>query len=164
MKQVGALLIALVLGGVRADAQEIQAHPGWAAVPSIEQYTQVFPSTAREGGISGIVGLECASDDEGELVDCIVLSEDPSGYAFGQAALDLSSAFRTLHPVSGRFRLGVRLSASGIAGGAVDECDYPIPPGAAVTNPSLVEPFRRRRDSQLPGASAAKQLVRQRRC
>ena len=58
-------------------------NPSWARMPSPE-----FPEQAASLGItSGTVTLECSPSANGSLTSCSIVSEDPSGAGFGQAAL-----------------------------------------------------------------------------
>ena len=58
-------------------------NPSWARQPTPE-----FPERAQAGGIvSGAVSLDCQIQPNGSLSDCSVVSEDPAGAGFAQAAL-----------------------------------------------------------------------------
>jgi TonB family protein len=67
----------------------------WLALPEADQIAGGFPSAAKSAGVStGRTRLECAVVAEGRLEGCAVLSEEPSGLGFGQAAMALTGGFR----------------------------------------------------------------------
>jgi TonB family protein len=51
-----------------------------------------YPEAARAAGVEGRVVLDCVINERLRF-DCTVRSEDPSGWGFGQAALDIQSNF-----------------------------------------------------------------------
>jgi len=58
-------------------------NPSWSRQPTAE-----FPERAASRGIErGRVSLECTVNPNGSMSGCQVLSEDPAGAGFGQAAL-----------------------------------------------------------------------------
>lgn len=64
--------------------------PTWTRMPSPE-----FPERAASRGVStGTVTLECGASANGSLTGCSIVSEDPSGVGFGQAALRSVSSAR----------------------------------------------------------------------
>ncbi|MBU6373554.1 MAG: energy transducer TonB [Alphaproteobacteria bacterium] len=65
----------------------------WAARPTAERLEQLYPSRARSGEVSGAATLRCTILPTGKAA-CSVVSETPSGYGFGQAALRASESFR----------------------------------------------------------------------
>jgi len=69
-------------------------HPKFVDVPTVPQFMTYYPETARRRGIAGKVVIECKVLPSGELTDCKVLSETPTGYQFGEKALQLSVYFR----------------------------------------------------------------------
>ena len=53
-----------------------------------------YPERAQRLEKSGAVTIQCMVTAKGDVRDCEVLSEDPEGYGFGDAALRLSRLFR----------------------------------------------------------------------
>lgn len=59
------------------------ASPVWSAPPQA-----TYPHEASDAGItSGAVRLRCAPVSSGALSDCVIQSEEPPGFGFGEAAL-----------------------------------------------------------------------------
>lgn len=75
-------------------APSVVTNPDWAAVPSVDDLVQAFPTRAMDEGVEGRVTLRCTVDQLGSLHDCRVEGETPAGYGFGEAALGLSDGFR----------------------------------------------------------------------
>ncbi len=61
--------------------------------PSGRDFERYFPRRARERGQSGHVVLDCRVAADGR-VDCIVASEEPQGWGFGDASLRAARHFR----------------------------------------------------------------------
>jgi len=53
-----------------------------------------FPDRALRGNISGSATLSCKVTTVGVVRDCVVLSETPSEYGFGAAAVRVSKNFK----------------------------------------------------------------------
>ncbi len=68
----------------------------WTVTPQA-----MFPSPAITAGVTeGSVNLRCQPTSDGHLEDCVVVSETPEGFGFGQAALASTTTAR-LNPSSG---------------------------------------------------------------
>lgn len=71
-----------------------------------------YPSPAFLAGIEGLVDLDCLVDTSGRL-ECVVISETPEGWSFGDAALALAREclmqppLRNGTPALGRYRMRV---------------------------------------------------------
>jgi periplasmic protein TonB len=61
----------------------------WVREPNSRDFARYFPRRALDQGQSGRVTLDCVIAGNGRL-DCSVAQESPSGYGFGEAALDIS--------------------------------------------------------------------------
>lgn len=61
--------------------------------PSVAQIQAEYPPRALDNQIQGAAVIECAVTLDGKLADCHVYDEQPNGYGFGQAALDLAGDF-----------------------------------------------------------------------
>ena len=55
--------------------------------------TRYYPQKAQRAGISGMAVLDCLVDTQGWLRDCRVVSEQPAGFGFGEAALRMAPLF-----------------------------------------------------------------------
>ena len=73
-------------------------HPKFEKTPTVPQFMTYYPDTARRRGIAGRVVIECRVIPSGELTDCKILSETPTGYQFGEKALQLAVYFRVRKP------------------------------------------------------------------
>jgi protein TonB len=58
--------------------------------PSIEQMERAYPARALRRGVAGRVVLRCQVELDGRLSQCAVLSEEPRGYGFAEAAIRLA--------------------------------------------------------------------------
>lgn len=65
--------------------------------PTFAQTQAAYPARALSDGIDGVAILDCLVTDKGRLDACRPYAENPSGYGFGAAALDLAADF-TLKP------------------------------------------------------------------
>lgn len=65
----------------------------WIREPTSRDFARYFPTQALDDGQSGRVTLDCEIGGNGRL-DCSVGSENPQGYGFGQAAMNISRQLR----------------------------------------------------------------------
>lgn len=65
----------------------------WVREPSSRDFARYFPRRALDEGQSGNVTLDCVIGGNGRL-NCSVASESPSGYGFGEAALNIARQTR----------------------------------------------------------------------
>ena len=75
-------------------AEPVIGQPIWTALPTVEDFTAALPADASKAGVDAVVVLDCTVQAGGSLGGCKVTSEDPSGFALGQAALLLAPKFR----------------------------------------------------------------------
>ena len=75
----------------------IVTNPSWARIPSREEIQAAYPTKALMMGRSGRVVMRCETQIDGTLKDCAILSETPTSYGFGDAALSLARRFK-MHP------------------------------------------------------------------
>jgi TonB family protein len=67
------------------------------AKPSDAQVQAAYPPRALDNGVQGGAVIECVVGAGGKLAECHVFDENPTGFGFGQAALDLAADF-TMKP------------------------------------------------------------------
>jgi len=84
---VMTLIAALVLAQPQPEATAAGGPPMWTELPTIS--AQDYPQAALNIGLSGTATLQCHASAEGVPNGCIVLSEDPPDYGFGQAAIQI---------------------------------------------------------------------------
>lgn len=84
---VMTLIAALVLAQPQPETTAAAAPPMWIELPTLS--AQDYPQAALNLRLSGTATLQCYASAEGAPNGCIVLSEDPSDYGFGQAAIQV---------------------------------------------------------------------------
>lgn len=91
------LAAALAAGLILPSAASAQPVPPtmdeqglrWERAPSISRMARLYPRRARlDGHTRGLARLACTPDASGRL-DCRPFEEDPDGYGFGQAAMQV---------------------------------------------------------------------------
>lgn len=95
-------MIGLAGAGAGAEAQPKQASaagpvitsPNWLRKPTPDEMMAVWPAEAARRGDGGKATIACTVNITGTLQGCTVVSEDPPGVGFGQAALLLAGAFK----------------------------------------------------------------------
>lgn len=89
------LLTAALATASPAFAQQSVMPVPWAEVqPTYADYRQTYPSNALAQDVEGDVRLLCTVTAERKL-DCVIHSETPADYGFGEAALSLSRLYVT---------------------------------------------------------------------
>jgi TonB family protein len=68
--------------------------PKWRIQPNADDIGRVYPAAALKAKVKGRVMMSCETDDEGYLAQCVIKEETPSGYGFGNAALEISAYMR----------------------------------------------------------------------
>jgi TonB family protein len=69
-------------------------NPDWVRKPSPEDISRYYPPLAQQHDIGGRARVQCRLANDGVLSDCVVLSEAPTGYGFGEAALNVATRFQ----------------------------------------------------------------------
>lgn len=77
-------IVALALAQPTPDTP---APPVWIEPPAM--VAADYPSSALELGLSGTATLQCLASDDGVPNSCTVVEEDPAGYGFGAAAIQV---------------------------------------------------------------------------
>jgi len=62
--------------------------------PTRAQVAAAYPVRALSDGVDGVGVIDCLVTLEGKLGDCRQVSETPTGYGFGRAALDLAADYK----------------------------------------------------------------------
>jgi len=95
---------ALVLGGFGAAfADDALSAPGqapvdphrcWSGSGRPPKWVRYYPRNAQNRNVEGRAVIDCAVTDAGTLSDCKMVSEQPSSFGFGDAALSMSCRFK----------------------------------------------------------------------
>lgn len=102
------IVLALALAALSTPAGAQVLPVPWAAQqPTARDFRETYPSGAFAEGVEGRVRLACTITDEYKL-DCIVQSETPPEYGFGEAALQLSRLY-VASPEDPRIVIGRRV-------------------------------------------------------
>src|SRR4051812_27360581 len=93
---LGVALASAAQGGAAQGASggHLSTNPDWAAKPSADSVQRFYPARAQRRNIAGRSQIRCQVTASGQAAHCVVQSEAPTGYGFGDAALRLSSQFR----------------------------------------------------------------------
>lgn len=83
-------LIAAGVAAAGATACPPDVPPDWLEKPSGADIAWVYPPKAVEEERGGLVTVACELNIEGLTEHCLVISEQPRGYGFGNAALMLT--------------------------------------------------------------------------
>ena len=75
-------------------APTVIVNPRWLSQPDAEAMSRAYPDLAARQGVGGLATIACQINSAGKVTACDVVSESPSGYGFGKAALTLSRYFR----------------------------------------------------------------------
>ncbi|HEY2358594.1 MAG TPA: TonB family protein, partial [Phenylobacterium sp.] len=65
--------------------------PVWDQAPGQDAWAKAYPARAASAGIAGAVKMKCAATTAGQLSNCSVIQEAPTGEGFGAAALSLAT-------------------------------------------------------------------------
>jgi len=76
------------------EPPRVIGRPQWIDKPSGLQLSRAYPRRAQDAGVSGSATLNCVVEAAGTVRDCAVISETPTGWGFGEAAVKLSRFFR----------------------------------------------------------------------
>jgi hypothetical protein len=71
----------------------------------------IYPLEAERLNLPGFALIECAVDDEGWLEDCLIVTEEPMGQGFGEAAMKMAPGFRKPQDSGHRIQLPIDFKA-----------------------------------------------------
>lgn len=102
---VRSVVLAAILAGLAgavsaqtpappAGRQPVITNPDWLRKPTPDEMMSVWPAEAARKGIGGRAVINCSVNVTGALQGCTVVSEDPPGSGFGQAAIMLAGSFK----------------------------------------------------------------------
>lgn len=88
-----AALASLMSLGAPMFAHAQLGPPILRGQPTAEDLQRVYPARARAEHLGGVVILGCDVAVTGRLARCVVVSETPRAWGFGEAALGLAGKF-----------------------------------------------------------------------
>ena len=89
---IPAILAAAAVAASQAQGPE--AIIDWSRSGGSWEMADAYPVAALRLGVSGQTQIDCFVAADGKPYDCSVLSEDPAGFGFGEAALRLAPHFQ----------------------------------------------------------------------
>lgn len=78
----------------------VLTQPTWREAPTAAQTAAAYPVRAAQSGAIGASSVRCYIQDDYRLRRCMIVNEEPRGYAFGAAARSLADHF-VLDPPAG---------------------------------------------------------------
>ncbi|OJU13759.1 MAG: hypothetical protein BGN86_15400 [Caulobacterales bacterium 68-7] len=122
MRRLGLAFAFALLAAAGAARAQMSSFSAWQGAPTAEDLRRVYPQRALAAHLGGTAVLDCEIGLDGYLKACLVVSETPRGYDFGQAALAVAGKYR-MEPkmtggrptAGGRTRLPVVFSTPGQA-------------------------------------------------
>jgi TonB family protein len=78
----------------------VLTQPTWAAAPTAAQTAGAYPARAARDGAIGAASVRCFIQEDYRLKRCLIVNEEPRGFAFGAAARNLADHF-VLEPPPG---------------------------------------------------------------
>ncbi len=75
-----------------AQAKPVITNPDWLRRPTAAD--MVWPGGAYYAHVRGRVEIDCVVNAKGRLEQCVVLTEEPKGWGFGDAAIATAANFR----------------------------------------------------------------------
>lgn len=89
MRLILTAILALLYAAAASPGRATSADTDGAVADQILAY---YPPDARDAGVAATVTLACKHTPHGALRDCNLISESPTGYFFGLAALNIARA------------------------------------------------------------------------
>ena len=88
---IGKLTLALIF--LAGNFGTAAASPDWLRLPTGNDVVHYYPEQARLKSIGGRAVISCKVSADLHVEACTVISEDPPGFGFGDAAIKLSKLF-----------------------------------------------------------------------
>ncbi|CAN5634648.1 hypothetical protein BH10PSE5_BH10PSE5_10470 [soil metagenome] len=122
------MILGMLAAAAVAGTPTLITLPLWKTTPSLIDFMRAYPEKPRLARIGGRAVVQCGVKSDGGLEACALVSEEPIGLGFGDAALKLAGAM-VLHPQT---RAGVD-----VAGGVIQvpirfAAPPPLPEGRQV--------------------------------
>jgi hypothetical protein len=88
----GTILREWIIG--RDPPRDLIKNPEWESTPDQSTLNIFYPYNAKISGVAGEATITCDVLTEAMLHSCTVKSENPTGYGFGQAAMQLAFRYK----------------------------------------------------------------------
>jgi TonB family protein len=91
------MLLSMVAAGALAGAATSGPtidHPAWETGPTGEALIRYYPLKAQRSHQEGSSTIRCSVTAQGGVTGCVIVSEKPEGWGFGEAAIKLSPLFK----------------------------------------------------------------------
>lgn len=85
---------AILSAPVGAASPPAITHPDWLKRPSAANMYDVWPAGAYYAHVKGHVVLHCVVNEKGRLKQCVAITDEPKGWGFGGAALEMAGQFQ----------------------------------------------------------------------
>ena len=110
-------MLAMLAAAVLATSQPAPVvRPKWERQPSPDELMDAYPPGAEAKGVEGRAVMVCTVTVYGDMDDCVIVSQTPPGWGFGDAALrvslrlHMSPQLRNGEPEPSRVRIPVRFA------------------------------------------------------
>jgi len=84
--------------GLITTESDRSPRPGLAQLPNADAMAALYPDAAARANVTGRAQFRCTVTSDGGLTDCVIVSESPPAYGFGDATLKLAKLLR-MEPV-----------------------------------------------------------------
>ena len=91
------MILGILAAASVAAAPPLITQPLWKATPSTLDFLRAYPDKPRRDRIGGRAVVQCGVRTDGGMEGCALVSEEPAGLGFGDAALKLTATM-VLHP------------------------------------------------------------------
>jgi len=97
---------------VTAEPSPTEVTPRWKAFPDANTLTDYYPPRAIENEVEGSATVQCTVLDTAGRVHCILISETPKGYGFGQQTVKMVEEKGRVDTTAGNIKAGSVLQAT----------------------------------------------------
>ena len=95
-----------------ADPGPVYVTPRWKAFPDAATLTDYYPPRALDNEMEGSASVQCTVLDASGRVHCVVVSESPKGYGFGQQTVKMVEEKGRVDTSIGDIKVGSVLSTT----------------------------------------------------
>jgi protein TonB len=70
------------------------SNPNWVTPPNGDDLADLYPERAQRMEVEGSAAIKCKVTVKGTMTECIVVSESPAGYGFGDQTIKASRRWK----------------------------------------------------------------------